>query len=86
MEKHTETHVAALAKALNGFGLRHDHAAVLAAHVLRAIEAHGAEDVRPVEIKRTGASGMAEVDDVTGMEEALGHLATALINIEDALA
>lgn len=83
---HAPSYTAALAKTLNRFGLHNDHAEALATVVMEEIDSH-ANDIVPVEIWGLNAlNEMDEVDDVLGMEQALGQLATALINIEDALA
>ena len=84
--KHTPSHTAALAKTLNRFGLEHRNAEYLASAVLGAIDRHDPSDIQPValDLDDITMEDMEEVDDVAGMRDALGTLATALINIEDA--
>lgn len=69
-------------------GLPDKSAVVAGAITARAIHQHGDEDIQPVDMSAYSISieEMDGVDDVQGMTDALGTLATALINVEDALA
>lgn len=68
---------------LVALGIHSDNASTLKRVIRIAITDQSGVD--PVEIPDDAVEEMEEVDDAVGMADALGHLATALININDAL-
>ena len=78
----------ALMQVFEKVGLGEGSAEIVGHIVATTIHTHDDEDINPVDMSRWSIAigGIGEVDDVQGFTDALGHLATALINIEDALA